>query len=415
MIKRIESIDVLRGFALLGILIMNINSFAMPGMAYFSPNVYDINILNHIVYSLTHVIADQKFMAIFSMLFGASTMLFVERAMSKKKRPMLLFYSRNFWLLIIGLIHSHYIWYGDILFIYAICSFILFPFRNFNPKNQFIIGCIIYFLPCFSNFALNVFVFDHLGKEDRNAIIEYWNPPKEDLQIELDAYRGSYFEQIKYREKMSDSDERNTSSKGKKGKEIIGLSFLIDILSRSFGMMLIGMASFSWGIFSNSQKRSFYSKLVKYGFGIGIPLSLGGLALAYHSNWDWQYMQFMGRTPNHIATPFIAFGYIGLVMLFMKNTVSSELQNRLSSIGKTALSGYLLQSILATFIFYGFGLGLFGYLNRGYQIMVMIFIWATLLFLSPLWLKKFHYGPIEWVWRMITYFKFIQILRLNIK
>ena len=97
MIERIESIDVLRGFALLGILMMNIAMFSMPFMAYFSPNVYDITIPNHIVYSLTHVIADQKFMAIFSMLFGASTMLFVKSAMSKKKRPMLLFYIRNFW------------------------------------------------------------------------------------------------------------------------------------------------------------------------------------------------------------------------------------------------------------------------------------------------------------------------------
>ena len=411
MIKRIESIDVLRGFALLGILIMNINSFAMPGMAYFSPNVYDINILNHIVYSLTHVIADQKFMAIFSMLFGASTMLFVERAMSKKKRPMLLFYSRNFWLLIIGLIHSHYIWYGDILFIYAICSFILFPFRNFNPKNQFIIGCIIYFLPCFSNFALNVFVFDHLGKEDRNAIIEYWNPPKEDLQIELDAYRGSYFEQIKYREKMSDLDERNTSSKGKNGKEIIGLSFLIDILSRSFGMMLVGMASFSWGIFSNSQHKSFYRGLIKYGFGIGLPLSAGGLGLAYHYNWDWHYMQFIGRVPNHIATPFIAFGYIGIVMLCIKNAVALKLQERLKSIGKTALTGYLIQSFLATYVFYGFGLSLFGQANRIEQLAIVILIWAILMLVSPVWLKKFYYGPIEWIWRMLTHLKFMRISR----
>ena len=119
MIRRIDSIDVLRGFALLGILLMNIGSFSMPSMAYFSPYVYDVTVLNHILYSIGHVIADQKFMAIFSMLFGASTMLFVQSAMSKKKRPMILFYSRNFWLLIIGWIHARFVWYGDILFIYA--------------------------------------------------------------------------------------------------------------------------------------------------------------------------------------------------------------------------------------------------------------------------------------------------------
>ena len=86
--KRIESIDILRGFALLGILIMNISSFAMPSMAYFSPVVYDINPLNHIIYSITHIIADQKFMAIFSMLFGASTMLFIYSAKKKEGRAL---------------------------------------------------------------------------------------------------------------------------------------------------------------------------------------------------------------------------------------------------------------------------------------------------------------------------------------
>ena len=411
MIKRIESIDVLRGFALLGILLMNISSFSMPGMAYFSPNVYDVTVLNHIVYSLTHVIADQKFMAIFSMLFGASTMLFVKSAMSKKNRPMLLFYSRNFWLLIIGWIHSYYVWYGDVLIIYAICSFSLFFFRNFNPKSQFIIGCTIYLIPIFSNLALNAFVFDHLDNEDHNAIMEHWNPQKQEIQKELDAYRGSYSEQIKFREKMWSSGERGSPAEGDNGKGIIGLSLLLDLFSRSFGMMLVGMACFSWGIFSNSLTKSFYRRLIKYGFGFGLPLSAGGLALAYFYNWDWHYMQFIGRAPNHIATPFIAFGYIGMVMLCIENAVALKLQVRLKSIGKTALTCYLAQSILATYIFYGFGLSFFGHVSRIEQLAIMILIWAILMLLSPIWLKKFYYGPIEWIWRMLTHLKFIKISR----
>ena len=411
MIERIESIDVLRGFALLGILMMNIAMFSMPFMAYFSPYVYDITIPNHIVYSLTHVIADQKFMAIFSMLFGASTMLFVKSAMSKKKRPMLLFYIRNFWLLIIGWIHSYYLWNGDVLFIYAICSFLLFFFRNMRPKSQFVVGCIIYLIPSISNLTFNAFVFDHLDSADRKSIMEHWNPPEEKLQKELDAFRGTYSEQIEYREKMWSSGEKGAPAKGDNGKGIIGLSFLIDFFSRSFAMMLVGMACFSWGIFSNSLSKSFYRSLIKYGFGIGFPLSLGGLVLAYFYNWDWHYMQFTGRALNHIATPFIAFGYIGLVMLFIKNAVALKLQDRLKSIGKTALTCYLLQSILATYIFYGFGLGFFGHVGRIEQLAIMVLIWAILMLLSPIWLKKFYYGPIEWIWRMLTLLKFIKISR----
>ena len=125
----------------------------MPSMAYFSPVVYDINPLNHIVYSITHIVADQKFMAIFSMLFGASTILFINSVKKREKSPLLLFYSRNFWLLILGWIHSTYLWYGDILFIYALCAFQLFFFKNITPKKQFILGCLIYLIPTFLNFA----------------------------------------------------------------------------------------------------------------------------------------------------------------------------------------------------------------------------------------------------------------------
>ena len=333
--ERIESIDVLRGFALLGILIMNITSFAMPSMAYFSPVVYDINTLNHVIYSLTHIIADQKFMAIFSMLFGASTILFINSVKIRGKRPLLLYYSRNFWLLIIGWIHSSYLWYGDILFIYALCAFLLFFFKNLTPKKQFILGCLIYLIPSFSNYAAYEYVIDYLDPAEQNAIIMHWNPSDENLQQEIDAYRGSYKEQFRYREQMwsSNNDNNDDISEG-----IIGLSYLLDFFSRSFGMMLIGMACFSWGVFSNTLTKSFYRKLLIYGFGIGLPLSMAGLFLNYSYDWNWKYIQFLGRTPNNIATPLIAFGYIGLIMLWIRKGSFINLQEKLRSIGKTALS-----------------------------------------------------------------------------
>ena len=408
--ERIESIDVLRGFALLGILIMNITSFAMPSMAYFSPVVYDINTLNHVIYSLTHIIADQKFMAIFSMLFGASTILFINSVKIKGKRPLLLYYSRNFWLLIIGWIHSSYLWYGDILFIYALCAFLLFFFKNLTPKKQFILGCLIYLIPSFSNYAAYEYVIDYLDPAEQNDIIMHWNPSDKNLQQEIDAYRGSYKEQFRYREQMwsSNNDNNDGIAEG-----IIGLSFLLDFFSRSFGMMLIGMACFSWGVFSNTLTKSFYRKLLIYGFGIGLPLSMAGLFLNYSYDWNWKYIQFLGRTPNNIATPLIAFGYIGLIMLWIRKGSFINLQEKLRSIGKTALSAYLIQTVIATFIFYGIGLGLFGYVNRGYQLVIMFFIWGVLFKFCPLWLKNFQYGPVEWIWRMLTHLKLVPLLRQN--
>ena len=410
--KRIESIEVLRGFALLGILIMNISSFAMPSMAYFSPVEYDINPLNHIIYSITHIIADQKFMAIFSMLFGASTILFINSVKKREKNPLLLFYSRNFWLLILGWIHSTYLWYGDILFIYALCAFLLFFFKNITPKKQFILGCLIYLIPTFSNYAGYEYVIDDLDQAEKDVIIQHWNPSNDVLQQEIDAYRGSYKEQVQYRAQMWSSSEYNEgSSIGGIGAGIIGLSLILDLFCRSFGMMLIGMACFSWGVFSNTLTKSFYKKLVIYGFGIGLPLSMIGLFYTYQFDWDWKYIQFLGRSPNNIATPLIAFGYIGIIMLWIRKGSFINLQEKLRTIGKTALTAYLIQTVISTFIFYGIGLSLFGYVNRAYQLVIMFLIWYVLLKLCPMWVRKYHYGPVEWIWRMLTHMKLIPLLR----
>ena len=410
--NRIDSIDILRGFSLLGILIMNISSFAMPSIAYFSPVVYDISLLNHIIYSVNHIIADQKFMAIFSMLFGASTILFINSVKKRKKNPFLLFYSRNFWLLILGWIHSTYLWYGDILFIYALCAFLLFFLKNLTPKKQFILGCLIYLLPTISNYAAHEYVIDYLGQAEQDVIIKHWNPSNEILKQEVDAYRGSYEKQVKHRAQMWSSSEYNEGNpSGGIGAGIIGLSFLIDLLSRSFGMMLIGMACFSWGIFSNTLAKSFYKKLIFYGLGIGLPLSIIGLFLTYFYDWNWKYIQFLGRSPNHIATPFIAFGYTGVIMLWIRKGSFRNLQEKFRAIGKTALTAYLIQTIIATLIFYGIGLGLFGYVNRAYQLVIMVFIWLVLLKLCPLWLSRYQYGPIEWIWRTLTHMKSVPLLK----
>ena len=288
----------------------------------------------------------------------------------------------------------------------------LFFLKNLTPKKQFILGCLIYLLPTFSNYAVYEYVIDYLGQAEQDVIIKHWNPSNEILKQEVDAYRGSYEKQVKHRAQMWSSSEYNEGNpSGGIGAGIIGLSFLIDLLSRSFGMMLIGMACFSWGIFSNTLAKSFYKKLIFYGLGIGLPLSIIGLFLTYFYDWNWKYIQFLGRSPNHIATPFIAFGYTGVIMLWIRKGSFRNLQEKFRAIGKTALTAYLIQTIIATFIFYGIGLGLFGYVNRGYILVIMVFIWLVLLKLCPLWLSRYQYGPIEWIWRTLTHMKSVSILK----
>ena len=142
---RLSSIDTLRGLALLGILVMNIKSFAMISAAYTFPNLHmDISGVNLVICTLSHIFTDLKFMAIFSMLFGAGVILATQRRDQAGKRTWTYHYARTFWSLIFGMIHAYFIWYGDTLVTYALCGFVVYWFRNFSAPLLFLSGAF----PC---------------------------------------------------------------------------------------------------------------------------------------------------------------------------------------------------------------------------------------------------------------------------
>jgi uncharacterized protein len=142
---RLVSLDVLRGIALLGILIMNIQSFAMINAAYLNPTAFgDLTDFNKTVWILSHVLADQKFLSIFSMLFGAGIILFCENVKKKGYLPASFYYRRLFWLFTFGLIHGYLFWHGDILVAYAICGALAFIFRKLRPAVLIAIGLILF-------------------------------------------------------------------------------------------------------------------------------------------------------------------------------------------------------------------------------------------------------------------------------
>jgi uncharacterized protein len=394
--KRIIAIDILRGFALLGILLMNIMSFAMPDIAYFNPMAYGgDDWANQFVYGVTHIIADQKFMALFSMLFGASVMLLTNNLVEKGQNPAKIHYSRNFWLLIIGLIHGYLIWLGDILTIYAISAFVLYFFRRLAPKWQFALGLLIFFLPSLLNLGIQS-ILPELDAASHEALSAYWLPSEEAIADDLALFRGNYAGQVAYRwgGEVPASNE---------GEDLLGLSILFDFFARALGIMLIGMAFYTWGILTAQRSDRFYWRMLVIGFAVGFPLALLGLSIQY--GWHWQYALFLGRIPNTIATPFIASGYIALIMLWNRRPIWLDLRERLAAVGRTALTNYIGQSIMATFIFYGFGLGLYGHLDRIMQLVILFALWAIQLLIAPWWMARFRYGPLEWLWRTVTYFR----------
>lgn len=407
--QRIDAIDILRGFALLGILLMNMSSYAMPAIAYFNPTVYGgIELWNRLVFSLSHIFADQKMMALFSMLFGASVMLVTGNMEKRGESPLKFYYFRNFWLLIFGLIHSIFIWNGDILVVYALCSFILYWLRHLPPKLQMGLGLLLFFIPSFFNVWVNG-ALPYLQEADWRYLESYWQPATTAVTAEIDLYQGSYADQVVYR-----LNEDSVLVSYTDGQDLLEMSLLLEFFCRALGMMLVGMAFYSWGILSGKRSVNFYVNMALVGFGLGLPIVLIGLYQYTAHNWNAAYSLFLGRIPNHIATPLIASGYIALVMLWSRSGFLTNLRDRLAAVGRMALTNYIGQSLIATFVFYGFGLGLFGSVNRVQQLLLILFIWSIQILFSSWWLSRFQYGPLEWVWRCLSYWRWQPLLKKRV-
>ncbi len=387
--NRIQSIDLLRGIAILGILIMNIQSFAMPSAAYNNPLAYgDLTGLNKITWILSHLFADQKFMSIFSILFGAGIILITEKKELLTGSSLKLHYTRNLILLLIGLLHAHLIWYGDILVAYALCSFLVYPFRKLSPKKLLITGLLILSVPSMLN-GLFQFSLPFMPVSELQDLSMDWAPSSELIEQEITAFTGSLSHQI--------------AQNSQNALFLETFVFMILFLWRAGGLMLVGMALYKLGILSAVHSRSFYLKNAFYSLTIGFPIVIYGMYMNFTMNWDFQYSMFAGSQFNYWGSLFIAYGYISLIMVFAESENYYTIKKRLASIGQMALTNYILHSFIGAFIFFGIGFGLFGKIDRSLQLIIVSAIWVFQYLVSEKWLNYYKFGPLEWVWRSLTY------------
>ncbi|MEM9604020.1 MAG: DUF418 domain-containing protein [Pseudomonadota bacterium] len=408
--NRIVAIDTLRGVALLGILLMNIRSFAMPASAYANLKAYFGETLpDQIAFSLTHILVDQKAMALFSLLFGASVMLLI-RGRAEKGLPTAWHHHwRNTLLLIIGLLHGLYLWEGDNLFVYAVCAYPLYACRNWQPRFQCAVSLLIFLVPSAANMALHASIAS-MSTSDRAQLAAYWHPSKHDIKAEIALYGSRpYTDQVDYR--AGDLDLSKPKAPDGPLVETADGMYLLDAFCRAMGMMLIGMALYTGGVLTGKRSARFYRRLVYVGCGVGFPIALAGLWQLYRTAWHWEYALFLGGVPNSLATLLIVSGYIGAVMLWCRSPRGQALKERLALVGRTALSNYLAQSVMCTVVFYSYGLGLFGDVNRATQLVIVVLIWIVQLQLSAWWLTRYRFGPVEWLWRSLTYFTFQPLRR----
>lgn len=393
------TLDALRGFAVMGILWMNITTFGFPEMAYISPIIGTVGSPSDIVSWMTSFIFfDGKMRAIFSLLFGASMILVIERAAASGQSTAQVHYSRMFWLAIFGLCHFYLLWWGDILFLYAVSGAVAYLFRNWSGEMlikggvlAYIIGSVLLTIGLGTMFFLQNEAAQPGASqeiiEEYALLIEELGASAEQLATETALYRGSFTQLLI--DKLTNQ-----------GLTPFKNLFLGPL--ETIPLMMIGMGLYKSGFMLGQSDRRTYIGIAIWGTLIG-GLFFAGLSWLAASR-DFELILMMNITQAWASLPrlLMAAGYIGLLILLIQRFSSDPLLHRVAAAGRVAFSNYLGTSIVMAFLFYGWGLGLFGTVGRAQLILLVLGSWITMLLWSKPWLTRYRYGPLEWLWRSLA-------------
>jgi uncharacterized protein len=353
--QRIDSLDVIRGVAALGILLMNAVSFALPDAAYMNlEQAGNETLLDTAIGVAGRILVDQKMMALFSLLFGVGIVIFADRAAAKGRRSIWLSLWRNLLLFIVGLAHT-ILWDGDVLTVYALCAPLVLLLHKLPAAWLFGIG---------------------LAVANASAVLSLLvNSSIEDADL-----GGVWF------------------SGGELSDGVAGL-FLLDGFGRALGLMLIGVGLFRLGFVQGNASQAVYRRTAVWGFGVGVPLSAAGLLMNTSTDWAGS-SAFSGHAISTFGTVPMALGYLSLIVLWAGRN-SGGLHARFQAVGRMALTNYLTQTIIGLAVL---TIALDGVdVSRTLVLGFVVAVWALQLAWSPWWLARFRFGPFEWAWRCATY------------
>ncbi len=424
--ERIIILDSLRGIAILGILLMNIPGFALPGPACYG----DLAVLNEMgtINQKTWFVIDWALegsqRALFSMLFGAGIILFLSRQEKRTSglQPADYFFRRQLWLLLFGIFNAFILlWFWDILFQYACCGMILFTFRNWKPKILLIAATVCLLLMTIRE---NADFYRDKAKIYKGELIAGMDTSTTKL---TDAQKEELGAMTSLKEESSlESRKKKMESNLRKVRG--DLATFYDYQSeRSFFMetaffykgiwdillfMFIGMAFYKNGVLIGNDSSKVYWILCIGGLGIGLVLSWFRLQplIAHQFNY-FTYTKDVYFEYYEISRTFRALGIFGLIMLLYKSGWFKWLFALMRPVGQMAFTNYLMQSFLAGLFFYGIGFGMFGKLQRYETYYVVGAVWILQILWSHIWLRYFRFGPLEWCWRSLTYWKKQPFLR----
>ncbi|MBC7890297.1 MAG: DUF418 domain-containing protein [Ferruginibacter sp.] len=418
--ERIVIIDSLRGIAVLGILMMNIPYFALPSPA--SDNLAVNNELGtinqHVWYSINWFLEGSQ-RAIFSMLFGAGIILFITRLEKRIEGIMTAeyFIRRQLWLLFFGLVNAFVLlWPGDILFQYAICGIIVFAFRRLSVKALLVAAGISLVLMTTRE---NVDLFRQqkmISKGEAIAKLDTTRVKLTDQQKEELGAMTGFKEKSTLESKRKEMEKNLRQVRGSYPQvyeNLSNLSSYFEFYYTYYGLwdilsfMFIGMAFYKGGILTGNAPAKIYWLLCIVGLGAGLAISYFRLhPLLFTKFNQFDYTKKIPFEYYEISRTFRSLGIFGLIMLLYKSgSLFGWLFKLMRPVGQMAFTNYLMQSLICAIYFYGFGFGRFGYLQRYEIYYVVAAIWFVEIIWSHIWLSYFRFGPLEWIWRSLTYWK----------
>lgn len=404
--RRIEALDFVRGVALFGILLMNITGAGLPD-AYADPTNWGGSTGADLwAWIVIQIGFEGTQRALFSMLFGAGVILFTSRLEAKGRDDVAALWMRRTLLLaMFGLFNAYVLlWPGDILFHYGIAGLILFFARDLRPRALLGAGGALLLLGAAWNIAdarSTVAAYERAAAAqaetgprtaEQNQAIRAWRerveeskPPRENIEAAVQRVRGGYAPA--FSELAPDSVEWH----------VFGLiRYPHDII----GMMLIGMGLFRLGVLTGERSRRFYGAMMLGGYGVG--LFTNSIEVASILRGDFSVIAFARAEVTYdLGRLAMTIGHLGALLLLATSGLLPAIRRRMAAVGQMALTNYLMHSLLCLIFFTS--LGYYGQLSRAELYLVVIAIWALQLVLSPWWLRRCQFGPVEWLWRALTY------------
>jgi len=392
--ERLVTLDFVRGVAVLGIFIVNVIGMAYPWLAATWPEAmgHPPDTGDSFLWLAQFLLVDGKMRGLFSLLFGAGMALFLERNW-QRQIPVLVQARRLAWLALFGLAHFYLLWWGDILFLYAIAGFIVLAVSEWRAETQLRFGILLYVVGG-AILALQYYPSSGLAAAQGDYASQWYlaRAETENVAFSTGSYLAEFDYVVRERTAMLFSDP-------------------VYAVLETIPLMLIGMGLFRYGFFEGAFDPTKQRRWGWVGVLTSIALSLPLGWWITSTDFPLPLTQFVANGAGQVPRLPMILGLAALLVLLAPKAAGGWLGSRIVAAGRMAFSNYILCSLIGMLLFRTWAGGLWGTLDRIELLCVVVLTWALILLWSKPWLARFRYGPLEWLWRCLTYWKLFPLRR----